>query len=60
MPHKCSIHIFSSYLTEKSLSQLEKPNSLMLYLVQESCKTHKYTEWQNTEFLNVTTSGTQI
>jgi len=26
----------------------------MLYLVQESCKTHKYTEWQNAEFLNVT------
>jgi len=33
---------------------------LMLYLVQESCKTHKYTEQQNAEFLNVTTSGTQL
>jgi len=32
----------------------------MLYLVQESCKTHKYTVWQIEEFLNVTTSGTQI
>jgi hypothetical protein len=31
----------------------------MLYLVQESRKAHKYTEWQNTEFLNVT-SGAQL